>query len=83
MGSESRSKNLFLQFSSVLSLQMDELWRLLGQICAVLAFLIVGPAPFLPLKRTIQLVYISQVLVGIGMASQLVCGYSHALKVAV
>lgn len=65
------------------SFNKEEFYALFGQICCVLAYTFLGPAPFVPYVRTLTMVYVSQFFMGIGMAAQFVCGYSHALKLTI
>ncbi|CAN7989565.1 unnamed protein product, partial [Ixodes hexagonus] len=51
-----------------------------AQLMTVLAYLILGPAPFISTLPTLWMVYLSQVLTGVGMAGQFVCSFCHALK---
>ncbi|KAK8773033.1 hypothetical protein V5799_012434 [Amblyomma americanum] len=64
-------------------LKMDALCAFLGQFVTVFAYILLGPAPFVPLEAAMWMVYLSQVFTGVGMAAQFVCGYCHALKHAV
>ncbi|XP_040075097.2 MFS-type transporter SLC18B1-like [Ixodes scapularis] len=61
----------------------EALYQFVGNIFAVLAFLMVGPAPFLELKRELWVVHLSQVFTGLGMSALFICGYSRALKLVV
>ncbi|CAN7937409.1 unnamed protein product, partial [Ixodes hexagonus] len=54
-----------------------------GHICNVLAYLLLGPAPFLPFEPNLYLIYFSQVLIGAGMAMMYSLSYCHGLKRAV
>lgn len=63
--------------------EMETFYGMVGQLFTILAYLLIGPAPFLPFSRTLALVYISQVFTGLGMSAQFVCGYCHGLKRAV
>lgn len=62
---------------------LEPFYGMLGQLFTIVAYLVIGPAPFLPLVRSLPLVYISQVFTGLGMSAQFVCGYCHGLKRAV
>ncbi|XP_075553164.1 MFS-type transporter SLC18B1-like isoform X1 [Dermacentor variabilis] len=64
-------------------LKMDAFFAFVGQFLTVFAFLIQGPAPFIPTEAAMWMVYLSQVFTGAGMAAQFVCGYCHALQHAV
>lgn len=63
--------------------KMDAFCAFASQSIAVFAYLILGPAPFIPSETTMWMVYLSQVFTGVGMAGQFICGYCHALKHAV
>lgn len=60
--------------------KMDAFCAFVCQCIAVFAYLILGPAPFIPSETTLWMVYLSQVFTGVGMAGQFICGYCHALK---
>ncbi|XP_077487370.1 MFS-type transporter SLC18B1-like [Amblyomma americanum] len=62
---------------------LETFYAMVGQLFTILAYLLIGPAPFLPLSRSLALVYISQVFTGLGMSAQFVCGYCHGLRRAV
>lgn len=64
-------------------LKMDAFCAFLGQFVTVFAYIILGPAPFIPTEAAMWMVYLSQVFTGAGMAGQFVCGYCHSLKHAV
>lgn len=59
----------------------EALFALLGLILSFAAFLIVGPAPFIPVDRTLTMVYISQIFMGVGISSLYICGFCHSLTV--
>ncbi|CAN7937411.1 unnamed protein product, partial [Ixodes hexagonus] len=61
----------------------EAFYLFLGDMFAVLAFLMVGPAPFIHVKRELWMVYLSQVFTGLGMSALFICGYSRALKLVV
>ncbi|KAL1419274.1 hypothetical protein MTO96_005363 [Rhipicephalus appendiculatus] len=63
--------------------ELETFYGMVGQLFTIVAYLVIGPAPFLPFSRTLALVYISQVFTGLGMSAQFVCGYCHGLKRAV
>ncbi|KAH6927563.1 hypothetical protein HPB50_005680 [Hyalomma asiaticum] len=63
--------------------KLETFYSMVGQLFTIVAYLVIGPAPFLPFTRTLALVYISQVFTGLGMSAQFVCGYCHGLKRAV
>ncbi|XP_037577563.1 MFS-type transporter SLC18B1-like [Dermacentor silvarum] len=64
-------------------LKMDAFCAFVGQLVTVFAYLILGPAPFIPTEAAMWMVYLSQVFTGAGMAGQFICGYCHSLKHAV
>ncbi|XP_076365842.1 MFS-type transporter SLC18B1-like isoform X2 [Tachypleus tridentatus] len=49
-------------------------------VCAA-SFILLGPAPFLPLETTLWLVIIAQVLLGLGAGGKV--GFNHSLRVTV
>ncbi|KAK8773031.1 hypothetical protein V5799_012432 [Amblyomma americanum] len=59
----------------------ETLFALIGLVLSVVAFLIIGPAPFIPIKRSMPLVYASQVFTGVGISSLYICGFCHSLTV--
>ncbi|XP_075550721.1 MFS-type transporter SLC18B1-like [Dermacentor variabilis] len=59
----------------------EALFALLGLVLSFAAFLIVGPAPFIPADRTLTMVYISQIFMGVGISSLYICGFCHSLAV--
>lgn len=63
--------------------KLEAFYAMVGQLFTIVAYLVIGPAPFLPVSRTLALVYISQVFTGLGMSAQFVCGYCHGLRRAV
>lgn len=46
----------------------------------ILGFLLIGPAPFLPFKPNMSFIYVSQALLGAGVASLHALSYSSAIK---
>ncbi|XP_022654879.1 MFS-type transporter SLC18B1-like isoform X2 [Varroa destructor] len=52
-------------------------------LCTALAFLVIGPAPFIQSEPKLSFIYLSQVFTGLGMAGQFVCGFAHALKISI
>lgn len=64
-------------------LKMDAFCAFVCQSITVFAYVLLGPAPFIPTATTMWMVYLSQVFTGVGMAGQFICGYCHALKHAV
>ncbi|CAN8018194.1 unnamed protein product [Ixodes persulcatus] len=63
--------------------QVEATFIPVAHICNVLAYTLLGPAPFLPFEPNLYLIYLSQVLVGSGMALMCVLSYCHALKRAI
>ncbi|KAM7308419.1 MFS-type transporter SLC18B1 [Ixodes scapularis] len=45
-----------------------------------LAYVFLGPAVFIEHRRKLWMVYMSQVLTGLGMSAQFIGGYSHVIK---
>ncbi|OQR69858.1 hypothetical protein BIW11_12010 [Tropilaelaps mercedesae] len=64
-------------------LGQEEFFLFFGQLCTALAFLVLGPAPFIQSEPKLGLIYLSQVFTGLGMAAQFVCGFAHALKISI
>ncbi|XP_064476017.1 MFS-type transporter SLC18B1-like [Ornithodoros turicata] len=58
----------------------DELFMFIGQSLTAIAYLILGPAPFLPVAPSLWMIYPSQVLTGFGLVCQFVSSYSLAHK---
>ncbi|XP_040062574.2 uncharacterized protein LOC120837355 [Ixodes scapularis] len=65
------------------SLKMEAGFGLTGHLLAILAYILLGPAPFIPYEPTLWMAYIAQVFIGIGTAAQFACHYCHAIKVAI
>ncbi|KAL3245065.1 hypothetical protein MRX96_018211 [Rhipicephalus microplus] len=63
--------------------KMDAFCAFMGQLVTVFAYVVLGPAPFIPIEAAMWMVYLSQVFTGAGMAGQFICGYCHSLKHAV
>lgn len=63
--------------------KMEAGFGLIGHILAILAYILLGPAPFIPCEPTLWMAYIAQVFIGIGTAAQFACHYCHAIKVAI
>ncbi|XP_022711490.1 MFS-type transporter SLC18B1-like isoform X3 [Varroa jacobsoni] len=63
--------------------QQEEFFLFFGQLCTALAFLVIGPAPFIQSEPKLSFIYLSQVFTGLGMAGQFVCGFAHALKISI
>ncbi|CAN7983261.1 unnamed protein product, partial [Ixodes pacificus] len=64
------------------NIKMEIPFGFVGHTLSILAYLLLGPAPFIPYEATTWMVYVSQVFIGVGIAAQFACHYSHALKVA-
>ncbi|KAM7308418.1 putative vesicular amine transporter [Ixodes scapularis] len=64
------------------SLKMETFFGFFGHVLTIIAYLILGPAPFISCEPTLWMVYLAQVFIGVGTAAQFACHYSHALKVA-
>ncbi|CAN7937415.1 unnamed protein product, partial [Ixodes hexagonus] len=60
--------------------KMSSFYAFAGIVYAALAYMVLGPAVFIQKKRTLWMVYLSQVLIGLGMSAQFISGYSHAIK---
>lgn len=56
---------------------------LIGSLTVVLSFLLIGPAPFLPLTETLGLCIVALIIHGIGFGAQLVATFSGAHKDAI
>lgn len=52
----------------------------LGSLLYITCFLIVGPVSFLHFPTTLWVVVFSQFLLGLGMASEIVCSLTHGMK---
>ncbi|CAN8018378.1 unnamed protein product, partial [Ixodes persulcatus] len=70
----SMASGLFCHF------QMESFFSFAGQLMTAVAYLILGPAPFIPTSPSLWMIYVSQVLTGVGMSAQFICSYCHALK---
>ncbi|CAN7937413.1 unnamed protein product, partial [Ixodes hexagonus] len=64
------------------NMKMEKSFGFVGHILTILAYILLGPAPFIPFEATCWMVYASQVSMGVGIAAQFACYYCHALKVA-
>ncbi|XP_042898560.1 MFS-type transporter SLC18B1 isoform X1 [Parasteatoda tepidariorum] len=51
-----------------------------GALAFIVAFIIIGPLPFFNIHTQLSLVIVSQVLIGIGMAGEIVCSFTHGMK---
>lgn len=49
----------------------------------LIAYLLIGPAPFIPIEPSLLLIYISQVFIGAGIGMTHILSYCHAVKRAV
>lgn len=58
----------------------ERLTIFVATVIACLAYVIVGPAPFIPLEPNLGLIYFSQICMGLGMSCQFICGYMHSLR---
>ncbi|XP_064455374.1 MFS-type transporter SLC18B1-like isoform X2 [Ornithodoros turicata] len=54
-----------------------------GGVCVLVAFVIIGPLPFVGLTPTLPLVCISQVLLGVGISCYYICLFVHAISYSV
>ncbi|XP_075550719.1 uncharacterized protein LOC142584460 isoform X2 [Dermacentor variabilis] len=61
-------------------LQVMALYAFLGHLLTLTGYFIIGPVVLIQLERNLGLVYASQVLLGVGMASLFVCAYHQALQ---
>ncbi|KAM7308408.1 MFS-type transporter SLC18B1-like [Ixodes scapularis] len=61
--------------------KVETFFCFVGQIFAALAYLLVGPAPFIPYERALWMVYLAQAFIGLAMSLIMTCAYCHALKV--
>ncbi|PRD29396.1 UNVERIFIED_CONTAM: MFS-type transporter SLC18B1 [Trichonephila clavipes] len=55
----------------------------IGGICFIVCFLVVGPVPFFNFPTSVTMVLVSQVLLGLGMAGQIVSSLTHGMKLTV
>ncbi|KAF8790394.1 MFS-type transporter SLC18B1 like protein [Argiope bruennichi] len=51
-----------------------------GGLCFIICFLIVGPVPFLDFQTSLTWVIVAQVLLGFGMAGQIISSLTHGMK---
>ncbi|XP_040359942.2 uncharacterized protein LOC121048099 [Ixodes scapularis] len=61
-------------------LEKEHTSAFLGFVMVAVAFLILGPAPFLPFPPHMWLIYISQVLTGLGASAVIICSFSLSIK---
>lgn len=62
--------------------KMEQFYIIFGQVLIAIALLIVGPAPFLPFHPSLTLIYIGQLLIGLGWSALTVCSITHTLRYA-
>lgn len=65
------------------SRKYENLWIFAGLTTMALAYLIIGPAPFIPIEPSFALICTAQAMRGFGAGIVVVCSYSHAMRVAV
>ncbi|KAH7938080.1 hypothetical protein HPB49_019686 [Dermacentor silvarum] len=73
---------LFWGYLFTYKLEQEDVSVLLGFMIMAVAFLFVGPAPFLPIPPYLWIVYLTQATIGFGSAAVVVASYSLALKKA-
>ncbi|KAM7308403.1 uncharacterized protein ISCGN_012037 [Ixodes scapularis] len=61
--------------------EVGAFYALVGHCFGVCAFLILEPAPFIPYERSLWMIYLSQILTGLSIASMFICGYCNTLKI--
>uniref|UniRef100_A0A4D5S0G4 Putative mfs-type transporter n=1 Tax=Ixodes scapularis TaxID=6945 RepID=A0A4D5S0G4_IXOSC len=61
-------------------LEMETFFAFCGQLMTVIAYLIIGPAPFFDTEPSLFSVCASIVLIGLGTAGQFICSFSNVLK---
>ncbi|KAL3245076.1 hypothetical protein MRX96_018219 [Rhipicephalus microplus] len=54
-----------------------------GSVLMATSYLIIGPAPFIPVETSFALICVSQALRGFGAGFIIICAYSNAMRVAV
>ncbi|XP_037577562.2 uncharacterized protein LOC119460612 [Dermacentor silvarum] len=74
---------LFWGYLFTYKLEQEDVSVLLGFMIMAVAFLFVGPAPFLPIPPYLWIVYLTQATIGFGSAAVVVASYSLALKKAI
>ncbi|CAN7938998.1 unnamed protein product [Ixodes hexagonus] len=62
--------------------KMEKCYILTGQVLSVTALLLMGPAPFLPFKPSLTIIYVGQLLLGFGSPAQTISSITHALRYA-
>ncbi|XP_077538575.1 uncharacterized protein LOC144151407 isoform X1 [Haemaphysalis longicornis] len=73
----------FAATSSTYSRKYEYLWIFVGVTLMAISYLIIGPAPFIPVEPSYVLICTAQVLRGLGFSPLLICTYSHAMRIAV
>ncbi|CAN8018199.1 unnamed protein product, partial [Ixodes persulcatus] len=63
--------------------KVDGVYMIVGELLVAAALCIMGPAPFVPLKPNLRLIYAGQTLLGIGSAAMFTCSYARALRYVV
>lgn len=60
--------------------KMEQFYIIFGYVLIAIALLIVGPAPFLPFQPSLTLIYVGQLLLGLGWSALTVCSITHTLR---
>ncbi|KAM7308446.1 uncharacterized protein ISCGN_012080 [Ixodes scapularis] len=60
--------------------KMEQFYIIFGYVLIAIALLIVGPAPFLPFQPSLTLIYVGQLLIGLGWSALTVCSITHTLR---
>uniref|UniRef100_A0A147BS08 Putative vesicular amine transporter n=1 Tax=Ixodes ricinus TaxID=34613 RepID=A0A147BS08_IXORI len=60
--------------------RMEKFFTFFSLLLSTLAFFIMGPAPFLPIRPNLFFIYLAQIFMGIGMSLMFICPYMHALR---
>ncbi|KAM7308442.1 hypothetical protein ISCGN_012076 [Ixodes scapularis] len=63
--------------------KVDGVYVIVGELLVAVALCIIGPAPFVPMKPNLRLIYAGQTLLGIGSAAMFTCSYARALRYVV
>ncbi|XP_040075100.1 uncharacterized protein LOC8025860 isoform X2 [Ixodes scapularis] len=61
-------------------IQMEQFYIIFGYVLIAIALLIVGPASFLPFQPSLTLIYVGQLLIGLGWSALTVCSITHTLR---
>lgn len=61
-------------------MKAEKFFAFFGMLLCTLGYLILGPAPFIPITTNLVFIYLSQVFIGMGMAIMFVSPYMHALR---